>query len=158
MTKVGACIVLTCVAITLRIQFRKVLSKLSILYNQTSLTGHTSPVTSNSSRQDTVKHIHPTNHPINQAIWCSHTHQIAWFVFRQQLGCEVQDCIHLFVGFSHRQTTDRIAWEIHADKVMSRLATQIFKSSPLHNPKQSLVMRTTMSLQTTLSPTAGTLD
>ena len=99
-TKVGACVVLTCVAITLRIQWRKVLSKLGIFDNQTSLTGHTSPVTSDTSRQDTVKHIHPTNHPINQAIWRSHTHQIARFVFRQQLGCKVQDRIHLFVGFS----------------------------------------------------------
>ena len=135
MTKISACIVLTCVAITLRIQWRKVLSKLGIFDNQTTLTGHTSSVTSDTSRQDTVKHIYTTNHPIYQAIWRSHTHQIARFVFRQQLGCEVQDCIHLLVGFSHCQTTDRVAWEIHANKVMSRLAAKIFKSCPLHNSK-----------------------
>ena len=52
-TKVGTGVVLTCVAIAFRIKWCKVLRKLGILDNQTSLAGHTSSVTSDTSRQDT---------------------------------------------------------------------------------------------------------
>ena len=72
--KIGTGVVLTSVAITIWIKWGEISGELGILDNQAALTGHTSTVTSDTSRQDTVKHIDTTNNPINQTVWCSYPH------------------------------------------------------------------------------------
>src|SRR3712207_6618241 len=158
MTQVSTRVMLTGVAVTVMIQWGKVLCKFSIFHHQASFTCHTGTIASDTRWQDAVEHINATNHPINQAIRRTDSHQVAWLVFRQKGRCEIKDGIHLSMALPNCQATDRIARKIHTHQVRSRLTTQILKACSLHNTKEALVMRTTMGLQTTLCPAAGALN
>ena len=152
------CVILTCVTITLWINWAKVFCIGSIFNYQASIASHTRPISSNPCRQNTVVHIDSTDNTINQTIWRPYSHKITRFVFRKQRYSKIQYGIHLFMSFSNRKTTNRIPWKIHRNQIMRRLSAKVFETSSLYNTKKPLIVWPTMGFQSTLCPTTRTFD
>jgi hypothetical protein len=66
--------------------------------------GETHPLDGERRRQDTIKHIYSTFDRFEKIDRCTYSHQIAWFVGRQQFSREFRRILSLEFGFSDGQT------------------------------------------------------
>ena len=89
---------------------------------------------------DAVEHVHPERDRRHQILGVADPHQIAWPIFGEEVGGEVDGRDHGLFGFPHREPADRVAGEIELDRLQRALFPDRQVGSSLRDAKERLVL------------------
>jgi hypothetical protein len=63
-------------------------------------------------REYTVEHIDPTSYTLDEILWSPNSHKIVRLVYWEEWLEYIENTIHVFLGFSDRESTDGNPWGI----------------------------------------------
>ena len=87
----------------------------------------------------TVKEIHASVHSLQDILGRTDAHQIGGLVFGQVGRDRLDDGIHLFMGFPHRQAADGVAVQIHVADLLRVADPDIMINGSLVDAEQELM-------------------
>jgi hypothetical protein len=64
-------------------------------------------MTTDTRREDTVHHIDPTSYTFDEIFRSTDSHEIVRLLWWQEWSEDIEDTIHIFFGFSYRESADR---------------------------------------------------
>lgn len=95
-------------------------------------------VSSDPSRQDTVKHIDSTSNPLNYIFRSSYTHEIMGLLFRKMWSKYIEHMVHIYLRLSDRKSTNSHSRSIQSLHKLGWFFTKIRKNNSLNNRKKGL--------------------
>ena len=63
-------------------------------------------------RENTVKHIDTAHHPLHEILWCSNSHKIVRLGLREMWCEDIHDTIHVLLGLTDGESAYCHSWSI----------------------------------------------
>ena len=97
------------------------------------------PVPSVSTRKYTVKKVYSAVYRHDHVFRRTDSHKVSRFFFRKEGHYILQNPIHIFMTFSHRKPSYRIARKIQLGNLLGMIDSYIRKNPPLVNAEKKLI-------------------
>src|SRR5262249_2440738 len=128
--------VLTGIAVTVCIKGTFIGTILRVLDHHTSCRGKHNAIARVTRGKDTVEHVDPSAHALEQVVWFTNPHEIARLM-RRQLGCSMRgEVIHDVPWFTNAQATYSIAIEATIEQGLHTAIAQCLIGAALDNAKE----------------------
>ncbi len=113
---------------------------------------------------NTVEHIDPTVDIFDQIFGGADPHQVAGLLFGHERGSPGDGIVHILIGFTHTQSSDRKAVKVHCTELSGGLLPESLVGTALNDGKDILINTDPLLLfgtevvDTLLCPAGGAVD
>jgi hypothetical protein len=107
-------------------------------YLQIPIRGECLSMSTDARGKDTVHHIDPSSNSFDEIFWSPDTHEIVRLLDWEDGREYIEDTIHIFPGFSDRESSDRDTREIERLDKFAGFASQIIVHDSLDYTKEGL--------------------